>query len=123
MIATNELTTLACHKREVLEPLVIAIAPFAPFIAEELWSALGNTGSVHQAAFPKVEEKYLVESSHKYAVSINGKVRAEVELPLDITAQEVEKQVLELEAVKKWTNGNPPKKFIYVKGKIVNVVV
>jgi leucyl-tRNA synthetase len=124
MIATNELTTLGCHKREVLEPLVIAIAPFAPFIAEELWqNALKNTGSVHQAAFPKVEEKYLVESSHKYPVSINGKVRAEVELPLDITPQEAEQQVLALEAVQKWTNGNPPKKFIYVKGKIVNVVV
>jgi leucyl-tRNA synthetase len=123
MIATNELTALGCHKRQVLEPLVIAIAPFAPFIAEELWHALGNTGSVHHAAFPKVEQQYLVENSHKYPVSINGKVRAEVELPLDMPAQEVEKLVLELEAVKKWTNGNPPKKFIYVKGKILNVVV
>lgn len=123
MIATNELTALGCHKREVLEPLVIAIAPFAPFIAEELWHALGNTGSVHHAAFPKVEQKYLVESSHKYPVSINGKVRAEVELPLDITPEEAQAAVLGLEAVQKWTNGNPPKKFIYVKGKIVNVVV
>ncbi len=124
MIATNELTTLGCHKREVLQPLVIAIAPFAPFIAEELWQiALKNQGSVHQAAFPKVEEKYLVESSHKYPVSINGKVRAEVELRLDISPEEAQATVLGLEAVQKWTNGNPPKKFIYVRGKIVNVVV
>ncbi|MCW5907421.1 MAG: leucine--tRNA ligase [Chitinophagales bacterium] len=123
MIAVNELTSLNCHKREILQPLVIAIAPFAPFIAEELWEKLGNSGSVHHQSFPKVEEKYLVESSHKYPVSINGKVRAEVELPLDITPEVAEQQVLSLDAVKKWTNGNPPKKFIFVKGRIVNVVV
>lgn len=123
MIATNELNVLSCHKRSVLSPLVIAIAPFAPFVAEELWEKLGNNTCVHHATFPKVEPKYLVESSHKYPVSINGKVRAEVELPLDITPQEAEKQVLGLEVVKKWTNGNPPKKFIYVKGRIVNVVI
>ncbi len=123
MIATNELNSLACHKRSVLEPLVISIAPFAPFVAEELWEKLGNSGCVHHAAFPKVEPKYLIESSHKYPVSINGKVRAEIELPLDITPQEAENEVLGLDSVKKWTNGNPPKKFIYVKGRIVNVVV
>lgn len=123
MICVNELGTLNCHKRKVLEPLVIALSPFAPFITEELWKQLGNTGSVHQAAFPQVEEKYLVESAFNYPVSINGKVRANVNLGLDLTAQEVEKQVLELDVIKKWTNGAIPKKFIFVKGKIINVVV
>lgn len=123
MICTNELGTLNCHKRAILEPLVIALSPFAPFITEELWKQLGNKGSVHQASFPTVEEKYLVESNHTYPVSINGKVRAQVELALDLSAQEVEKQVLEMEVIKKWTNGNAPKKFIFVKGKIINVVV
>ena len=123
MIATNELGALKCNKHAILEPLLITLAPFAPFITEELWSALDNKGSIHQAMFPKVEESYLTESEHTYGVSINGKVRAEIKLPLDITAQEAEKQVLELESVKKWTNGNAPKKFIFVKGKIINVVV
>ncbi|MES2622623.1 MAG: class I tRNA ligase family protein, partial [Bacteroidota bacterium] len=76
MICVNELTSLGCHKRKVLEPLVIALSPFAPFITEELWKALGNSDSVHQTGFPKVEEKYLVESAFNYPVSINGKVRA-----------------------------------------------
>jgi len=123
MIATNELTSLKCHKRVVLEPLLVCLAPFAPFITEELWAALGNKGSIHAAKFPVWEQKYLTESEHTYAVSINGKMRAEIKLPLDITAQDAEKQVLELDKVKQWTNGNAPKKFIFVKGKIINVVV
>ena len=123
MIATNELGALKSHKRAILEPLLITLAPFAPFITEELWNTMGNIGSIHQATFPKVEERYLTESEHTYGVSINGKVRAEIKLPLDITAQDAEKQVLELDAVKKWTNGAAPKKFIFVKGKIINVVV
>lgn len=123
MIAVNELTALNCHKREILEPLVVAIAPFAPFIAEELWEQLGNSGSVHHQSFPKAEARYLIENSHKYPVSINGKVRAEIELPIDITPEQAQQQILALDAVKKWTNGNPPKKIIFVKGRIVNVVI
>ncbi len=123
MITTNELGTLACTKRAVLEPLLITLAPFAPFITEELWEKLGNTNSIHTATFPAFEEKYLVESAHDYAVSINGKVRAQIVLPLDITQEEALTQVLSLENVQKWTNGNPPKKFIFVKGKIINLVV
>jgi leucyl-tRNA synthetase len=123
MIATNELTSLGCNKRSILQPLVIALAPFAPFITEELWSALGNSGSVHTATFPAVEEKYLVESTHNYAVSINGKVRAEINLPADVSADEAKAAVLELDKVKQHTNGAEPKKFIFVKGKIINVVV
>ena len=123
MIATNELGSLNCSKKKILEPLLICLAPFAPFITEELWKALGNTTSIHQANFPKVEEKYLVESAHTYAVSINGKVRAEINLPLDISQEEAKVQVLALDKVQQYTQGAEPKKFIFVKGKIVNVVV
>jgi len=123
MIATNELTSIGCSKRKILEPLLIALAPLAPFVTEELWSALGHITSVHHAEYPKVEEKYLVESEHEYPISINGKVRAQIKLPLTHTPEEVQKQVLALDSVAKWTNGNEPKKFIFVKGKIINVVV
>lgn len=123
MIATNELGGLNSSKKKILEPLLICLAPFAPFITEELWSALGNKGSIHTANYPKVEEKYLTESEFDYPVSINGKVRAQVKLSLDLTAQEVEKQVLELDKIKQYTNNAAPKKFIFVKGKIINVVV
>lgn len=123
MIATNELTALNCSKKKILEPLLIALAPFAPFITEELWSALGNKQSIHTAIYPTVEEKYLVENSHTYAVSINGKVRAEINLPLDIAPDEAKAKVLALEKVKQWTQNMGPKKFIFVKGKIINVVV
>lgn len=123
MIAVNELTAANCSKRKVLEPLVILLAPFAPFITEELWSALGNTDSVHQAAYPKFEEQYLVESEFEYPISINGKTRAQVKLALDLSEAEAKAAVLALESVQKWTNGAEPKKFIYVKGRIINVVV
>ncbi len=123
MIATNELTSLKCSKRAVLQPLLITLAPFAPFVTEELWSKLGNTGSIHQAAFPAFEEKYLTESEFDYPVSINGKVRAQVKLGLDVTADEAQAHILGLEAVLKWTNGAPLKKFVFVKGRIINVVV
>ena len=123
MIATNELTSLKCSKRAVLQPLLITLAPFAPFVTEELWSKLGNTGSIHQAAFPAFEEKYLTESEFDYPVSINGKVRAQVKLGLDVSAEEAQAHILGLEAVLKWTNGAPLKKFVFVKGRIINVVV
>ncbi|MBL0308517.1 MAG: DUF559 domain-containing protein [Bacteroidetes bacterium] len=123
MIAANELSAMNCHKRDILELLLIALAPFAPFTTEELWERLGHKESIHLASYPKIEEKYLVEDSHTYGVSVNGKVRAEISLSLDITPQEAEHQVLALDAIKKWTNGNPPKKFIFVKGRIINVVV
>lgn len=123
MIATNDLTSLKCSKRAVLQPLLITLAPFAPFVTEELWSKLGNTCSIHQAAFPAFEEKYLTESEFDYPVSINGKVRAQVKLGLDVSAEEAQAHILGLEAVLKWTNGAPLKKFVFVKGRIINVVV
>ncbi len=123
MICTNELIDLKCTKRAILEPLVIALAPFAPFISDELWAALGKSGSVHQATFPTVEEKYLVESSFSYPISINGKVRANLQFDLNMGEAEVKAAVLANEVVLKWTEGKEPKKFIFVKGRIVNVVI
>ena len=123
MICLNELYDLKCTKREILEPLLIALAPFAPFLTEELWQAFGNSGSIHQAKYPVIEEKYLVESSFNYPVSINGKVRVEIPLALDLDEATVKAAVLSNEIIQKWTNGNEPKKFIFVKGRIINVVV
>ena len=123
MICVNELGTLKCYKKEVLEKVLILVAPFAPFIAEELWEKIGNRGSIHAATWPVFENSFLVENSFNYPVSINGKARANVELPLDMPTEEIERTVLALESVIKWTEGKTPKKVIIVKGKIVNVVV
>jgi leucyl-tRNA synthetase len=95
MICVNELTTLGCNKREVLEPLAILISPYAPHIAEELWSLLGHTSSIVRAAFPEFREEYLVESNFEYPVMINGKLRAKLDLPLTMTVPEIEKEALE----------------------------
>lgn len=126
MIGVNELTSLNSHKHKILEPLAMLIAPFAPFMAEDLWHSLGNLEmqSVHShAQYPKVDEKYLTESSFDYPVSINGKVRTNLTLPLDLSTEEVQQQTLSNETIQKWINGVAPKKFIFVKGKIINVVV
>ncbi len=123
MIAVNELTDLKCHKKEVLEQLLILLTPYAPHIAEELWSQLGNSGSILDASYPKFEAKYVTESSKEYPVSINGKTRTTMDIALDATQEEVEKLVLANEVVQKWIEGKPVKKFIFVKGKMVNVVI
>jgi leucyl-tRNA synthetase/very-short-patch-repair endonuclease len=123
MICVNELGTLGCHKREILEPLAIVICPFAPHIAEELWHRLGNEGSVVNASFPKYEERYVAENSKKYPVAVNGKTRVEMEFALDAEQATIEQEVLADETIQKWLEGKSPKKFIYVKGKMINVVV
>jgi leucyl-tRNA synthetase len=123
MICVNELTTLGCHKRAILEPLAIAICPFAPHVAEEIWQQLKNAGSVINAAFPKFEERYVTENSKKYPVAVNGKTRVEMEFHLDAEQSAIEQEVLADETIQKWLEGKAPKKFIYVKGKMINVVV
>jgi leucyl-tRNA synthetase len=123
MICVNELTSLKCNKRAIVEPLVIVLSPFAPHITEELWSLLGHTDTVLNAAFPKYDEQYLKESSFNYPISVNGKTRAEMNFALDMPKEDIEKAVLASEIVQKWTEGKPPKKVIVVQGKIVNVVV
>ncbi len=122
MICVNELTVQKCDQREILEPLVILIAPYAPHIAEELWQKLGHQESVSTVAFPVYEEKYLVESTKLYPVSFNGKTRFTMELPLDMSREEVEKTVMDDERTKKQLEGRAPKKVIVVPGKIVNIV-
>ena len=123
MIGVNELTDLKCHKKEVLEKLVIILAPYAPHLAEELWHLLGNAGSVLDASYPVVEERYLVESVKNYPVAINGRTRTELNIALNATQEQVEKIVLADETVRKWLDGNPPKKIVYVKNRMINVVV
>jgi leucyl-tRNA synthetase len=123
MICVNELSSLKCNKRSILEPLVIALAPYAPHIADELWEKLGHKQTILNASFPKYNEEYLKESAFEYPISINGKVRTKMEFALDMPKEDIEKQVLAAEAVIKWTEGKPPKKVIVVPGKIVNVVV
>lgn len=123
MICVNELMDLKCNKRAILQPLVQLITPYAPHIAEELWKQLGNEGSVIKAAFPQWDAKYTVENSKVYPVAINGKSRAEMEFDLDADPAFVEKEVLAHPVILKWLDGNAPKKFIYVKGRMINVVL
>jgi leucyl-tRNA synthetase len=123
MIAVNELSKLKCNKKEVLEPLVVALSPFAPHTAEELWSILGHSESVSKAAWVQADESYLVESNFNYPVSFNGKMRFLLELPIDLSKDEIEKAVLENEQSQKWLEGKSVKKVIVVPKKIVNIVV
>lgn len=123
MICVNELFALKSSKKEILEPLSILLAPFAPHIAEELYHSLGNEGTVCDAVFPICNEDYLVENSVKYPISFNGKVRFMVELPADMSKEDVEKTTLANEQTIKHLAGNSPKKVIVVHGKIVNIVI
>ena len=123
MICANELASAKCHKRAILEPLTIILAPFAPHIAEELWHAMGNTTSVCDATFPEYKEEFLVESNVKYPISFNGKVRFILELPASMSKEDVEKAALGNEQTAKFLNGGTPKKVIVVPNKIVNIVL
>jgi leucyl-tRNA synthetase len=123
MIAVNELQALKCSKYEILEPMVRAICPFAPHTAEILWQAIGGEGSVIHASFPSFDASILVENDFEYPVSINGKMRVKISLPLEMSQDDLQNQVLANEVVQKWMEGNALKKFIFVKGRMVNLVV
>jgi leucyl-tRNA synthetase len=123
MIGVNELAKLKTVSKSTLIEFVKLIAPFAPHTAEVLWSNLGNENLVVDAAFPKHDEQYLVESAFNYPIQINGKHRANIEIPLDMPQDEIQKLVLADEKVNKFMEGNPPKKFIVVQGRIINVVL
>lgn len=123
MICVNELSSQKCTSKSVLSDLVTVIAPFAPHIAEELWHAMGNETSVCDAKWPSFNEEYLKESTVRYPVSFNGKVRYNIELSADTPKEEVEKAALSHEGAAKWTEGKTVRKVIVVPGKIVNVVV
>jgi len=122
MICVNELNAQKCNSREVLEPLAVLIAPYAPHIAEELWSKLGHSGSISTATYPEFEEKFLVESTKNYPISFNGKMRFTMELPMDMSKDDIEKTVMADERTQKQLDGRTPKKVIVVPGKIVNIV-
>ena len=123
MICVNELTDQKCNKRAILEPLLICLSPYAPHITEELWSLLGHTESIALAPFPMHNEAFLVEDSFTYPISFNGKMRFNIELAATLTVPEIEKEVMNMEEVKKQLNGASPKKIIIVPKKIVNIVV
>ena len=122
MICVNELARLSCNKKEILEPLLVLLTPFAPHISEELWQSLGHTNTILDAAYPILNESYLVENSFTYPVAINGKTRTEVEFALDADTSYIQETVLKDATVLKWMEDKPLKKFIYVKGKMINVV-
>ncbi len=122
MIAVNELTAQKCISKDILEPLLVLISPYAPHIAEELWNALGNSESISTAAFPEFDESHLVESSKNYPISFNGKMRFTMELPLDMSKEDIEAAVMAHEKTQDQLQGRTPKKVIVVPGKIVNVV-
>lgn len=123
MVCVNELTAQKCNKRVILEPLVILMSSYAPHISEELWELLGHSDGVSCQEFPVFEASHLVESSHVYPVSFNGKMRFKVEFPLDMDRAEIEKQILAHEKSANYLNGNSPKKVIIVPKKIINIVV
>jgi leucyl-tRNA synthetase len=122
MIASNELTAQKCTSKAILEPLLIVLSPYAPHITEELWNRLGNDESISTVPFPKFEEKHLVESSKNYPISFNGKMRFTLELPMDMSKDDIEKTVMAHEKTIAQLEGRVPKKVIIVPGKIVNIV-
>ena len=122
MICVNELGQQKCHHRAILEPLAVLVAPYAPHIAEELWSMLGHTGTIADQAFPEFKAEYLVEDAKEYPVSFNGKMRFKIELPLDLSVAEIEQIILADERTQAQLQGREPKKLIVVPGKIINIV-
>ncbi len=122
MICVNELSTQNCHSRAILEPLAVVISPYAPHIAEELWSLLGHEGSIATVPFPVFDPQHLVESEKEYPVSFNGKMRFTIKLPLDLTKEQIEEIVMQDERTQKQLDGRTPNKVIIVPGKIINLV-
>jgi leucyl-tRNA synthetase len=123
MVCVNDLADLKCNKKAILEQVLILLTPYAPHIAEELWSTLGNTNSILDATYPVYNASYTTESSKEYPVSINGKMRTTLTFPIDAVQADVEPVVLANEIVQKWLEGKPPKKIIFVKNKMINVVI
>lgn len=123
MICVNELTDIKCNKREILSDLTIIISPFAPHIAEELWSLLGNTSSITKEKFPQVIESYINEDNFNYPVSFNGKMRFNMSLPKSLKNDEIESIIMAAPESQKWLEGKSPKKIIIVPCKIVNIVI
>ncbi len=123
MIAVNELTDAKCNSKEILSQILTLLCPYAPHIAEELWAAMGNDGFIIDATYPILEERYLIEASKEYPVSINGKMRSSITLATEVTEQDARAAALNSESITKWLEGKEVKKFIFVKGRMINIVV
>jgi len=123
MICINELNDSKCNKRSILQDFTIILSPFAPHIAEEMWALLGNKESITNAVFPKFNESYLLEETYEYPVSFNGKTRFKIDLSLNLSKGDIEREVLANEKSQKWLGGKTPKKVIVVEKRIVNIVV
>ncbi len=124
MICVNELTEKKCNKKAIFTDLAVVLAPFAPHLAEELWQKhLGQAGSVTEAPYPVANDSYLIESTFAYPINIGKKVRTKIELDLNLSQEQVQEAVLADEIVQKWVEDKPIRKFIFVKGRIVNIVV
>ena len=123
MVCVNELADLKCTKKAILEQVLVLLTPYAPHIAEELWHVLGNETTILDAAYPVYNASFTTESSKEYPVSINGKMRTTLTFPVDVEQKDVEPVVLANEVVQKWLEGKDPKKIIFVKNKMINVVI
>ena len=123
MICVNELTEVKCNKRLILEPLLILISPYAPHISEELWNRIGHKESISLEKFPICQEEFLINDSFNYPISFNGKMRLNIELPANLTIEEIEKEIMNRADVKKYLEDKAPKKIIIVPNKIVNIVI
>ena len=123
MICVNELTEVKCNKRVILEPLLILISPYAPHISEELWNRIGHKESISLEKFPICQEEFLINDSFNYPISFNGKMRLNIELPANLTIEEIEKEIMNRADVKKYLEDKAPKKIIIVPNKIVNIVI
>ena len=122
MICINELMSVKCNKRAILEPLTVLLSSFAPHITEEVWSLLGNSESIVSASYPEFKEEYLVESNFEYPVSFNGKTRFKKLYPLDMSIDNIKEDIVADEQSQKYIDGKTPKKIIVVKGRIINIV-
>jgi len=123
MICVNELSSINCNNKDILEKLLILISPFAPHFAEELWSQIGNNKSIVNEKYPEYIEEYLFESEKTYPVSFNGKTKFTINLSLDLNKNEIQEAVLSSEKTKSFLNNSNPKKIIIVPGKIINIVI
>jgi leucyl-tRNA synthetase len=123
MICVNELTDLKCHKRSILEQLLVVISPYAPHIAEELWAGLGHDGSISTVSYPEFIAEYVKENTVEYPVSFNGKMRFKLVMPVEATREEIEQKALADEKAARWLEGKEVRKVIVVPNKIINIVV
>ena len=123
MICINELIEQQCTSQEIIADFTILLSPYAPHISEEIWSKLGNAGSIMDASFPEYNEKYLIQKEMNYPVAFNGKMRFKIVFSLDLEIEEIKKRILNHEKTQQYLNGNDPKKIIVVPNRIINIVI